>query len=76
MWARVLNLYAWVGGLKTTDLRTIVSDLLRELHSKDGHSLVGIKTDQNWCTNLREDLVLLLEALLDVMKDRIFTEIV
>jgi len=76
MRARVLDKDTWIGGRETADLRAVVSDLLSELDGEDGHPLVRIHTDQDRCADLRVNLFALLEALLDVVEDRLLAEIV
>lgn len=75
MWAWVLSLLlACIA--KASHLRAVVSDLLCEGDVEDGQALVRVDADQDWRTDLRKGVPLLLEALFDVVKDGILAEIV
>ena len=67
--ARVLNEDAWPGCCLSADLRAIVAHLLSILDGEDRQALVGVHADQDWSTDLRENIALLLESFLNVEED-------
>ena len=69
MRARVLNEHTRSGCCLSTDLRAVVTHLLRILHGENRQALVGIHADQDWSTNLGEYIALLLESFLNVVED-------
>ena len=69
MRARVLNEDTWLGCCLSANLRAIVTHLLSILHGENRQALVGVQTDQDWSTNLREYIALLLESFLNVVED-------
>ena len=69
MRARVLNEDAWPRCCLSADLRAIVAHLLSILHGEDRQAPVGVHADQDWSTDLGENIALLLESFLNVEED-------